>query len=75
MNCPECESNHLKIYDSRHIDNYVIRKRKCEECGDKFFTIESYLTQEQLDEIEILRKGNAYDHREHHVQDSHPVGQ
>jgi transcriptional regulator NrdR family protein len=56
MNCPECQSSDLKIYDSRHIGDYVVRKRKCSDCGDKFFTIEGYMSEEELAEIENLKK-------------------
>jgi len=57
MNCSECQSSRLNIYDSRHIGDYVVRKRKCLDCDEKFYTIESYLTEEQLEEIEKLKRG------------------
>jgi transcriptional regulator NrdR family protein len=70
MNCPECESSRLNIYDSRHLGDYVIRKRKCLDCDEKFYTIESYLTEDQLEEIENLKKGQNHDCGHHHLQES-----
>jgi transcriptional regulator NrdR family protein len=56
MRCSECESDKLKIYDSRHVGDYVVRKRQCVSCGDKFFTIETYMSEEQLAEIEAMKQ-------------------
>jgi len=58
MNCEECGSSRLHIYDSRHVGDYVVRKRKCLACEDKFYTIESYMTKEELEMIENLKKEN-----------------
>ena len=58
MNCAECGSNRLHIYDSRHVGDYVVRKRKCLACEEKFYTIESYMTEEELEMIENLKKEN-----------------
>jgi transcriptional regulator NrdR family protein len=57
MNCPECESSKLNIYDSRHIGNHVVRKRKCLACDERFYTLESYMSEEELAEIESIRLG------------------
>ena len=75
MNCAECSSNRLKTYDTRHIKDYVVRKRRCEDCGDKFFTIETYLTEDHLQELEILKRGHYHDCRNHHVQEGAGVDQ
>ena len=56
MNCPECQSSDLKIYDSRHIGDYVVRKRECLSCNEKFYTIETYMSEEDLLEIEAIKK-------------------
>ena len=39
MNCPKCNSNQICVYDSRN-KKYVIRKRKCLICGNRWKTIE-----------------------------------
>jgi len=57
MKCAECESTKLKTYDTRQIGDYVVRKRRCEDCGDKFYTIETYMSEEQLAEVEAIRLG------------------
>lgn len=59
MNCPECESSKLNIYDSRHVGNYVVRKRRCVACDERFYTLESYMSQEELDEIENIKREPA----------------
>lgn len=56
MICVDCGSPKLAIYDSRHVHNYVVRKRKCLSCEEKFYTIESYMTEEELLEIEAIKK-------------------
>lgn len=56
LNCSECQSNRLNIYDSRHVFDYVIRKRKCLSCDHRFYTVETYLTEEELLDIEAMKK-------------------
>jgi transcriptional regulator NrdR family protein len=56
MNCPECQSSKLNIYDSRHIGDHVVRKRKCMACDERFYTIESYMSAEELEAIEAIRR-------------------
>ncbi len=56
MNCADCGSPRLATYDSRHIGEHVVRKRKCLACEERFYTIESYMTEEELANIENLRK-------------------
>lgn len=58
MNCADCGSTRLHIYDSRHIGDHVVRKRKCLACEERFYTIESYMTEEELANIESLRKSH-----------------
>lgn len=59
MNCADCGSSRLHIYDSRHIGDHVVRKRKCLACEEKFYTIESYMTEEELEVIENLKREKA----------------
>ena len=55
MKCSECRGSKLKTYDTRHIGDYVVRKRECCGCGDKFLTIESYMSEEELELIESIK--------------------
>lgn len=56
MKCPECDHEKLLTYDSRRIGNHVVRKRKCVACDERFYTLESYMSEEELAEIEAIRK-------------------
>lgn len=56
MNCADCGSTRLATYDTRHVGDYVVRKRKCLACEERFYTIESYMTEEELANIENLRR-------------------
>ena len=42
MKCPKCGSEKLKVIDSRNADNInaVRRRRECEDCGERFSTLE-----------------------------------
>lgn len=42
MKCPKCGSERLKVIDSRNADNVnaVRRRRECEDCGERFSTLE-----------------------------------
>jgi transcriptional regulator NrdR family protein len=50
MNCPHCDGKRLAIYDSRHTQYDVIRKRRCLSCEFRFFTLERYMTEEEFDD-------------------------
>lgn len=63
MNCADCGSSKLSIYDSRHIGSHVVRKRKCLSCEEKFYTIESYMSEEELAEIEAIKKEQTHEIR------------
>lgn len=52
MNCPNCEGKKIAIYDSRHTQYDVIRKRRCLVCEFRFYTIEGYMTAEQLEAVQ-----------------------
>ena len=39
MTCPMCNGD-TKIVDSRKNNDYVVRYRKCKDCGYRFATIE-----------------------------------
>jgi len=42
VKCPKCGSERLKVIDSRNADNVnaVRRRRECEDCGERFSTLE-----------------------------------
>lgn len=42
MNCPNCDEK-AKVLDTAVFDGVVYRKRKCQWCGLKFFTIEDMI--------------------------------
>ena len=57
MKCTHCNHTKLATYDTRHVADFVVRKRKCMSCDERFYTIESYMSEEQLEDIENLRRG------------------
>ena len=57
MKCSECRGDNLKTYDTRHIGDYVVRKRRCVDCDEKFYTVESYMTEEELEVIQQVERG------------------
>ena len=40
--CPDCGSSNIRVYDTVGVkaDRRLIRKRRCEECGCKWQTVE-----------------------------------
>lgn len=40
--CPDCGSSNIRVYDTVGVkaDRRMIRKRKCEECGCRWQTVE-----------------------------------
>lgn len=63
MNCADCGNSKLAIYDTRHIGDYVVRKRKCLKCDEKFYTIESYMSEEELATIEEIKREKSHEVR------------
>jgi len=59
MKCPACDSTKIHTYDTRHVDNMVVRKRRCINCEDRFYTLEQYMTEDELKEVQELRRGNG----------------
>ena len=57
MNCPECEHTVLHIYDSRKMCGGVLRKRKCNGCGFRFYTFESVMSEEEFEDLQLRRRG------------------
>lgn len=51
MQCRKCASKNTSVIDSRETNGTRRRRYKCEYCGDKFSTLESY------SDIAIYRDG------------------
>ena len=56
MNCPNCHGYKLSIYDTRHTRETVMRKRRCLKCEYRFYTVETYMTEEELEYLQHERK-------------------
>ena len=58
MRCVKCQSENVRIIDSRLSDGNTIKRRRwCEDCGNKFTTIEI-----QMDTYNALKiKGTRLD--------------
>lgn len=64
MKCPACDSNKIHTYDTRRVDDKVVRKRRCTVCDERFYTLEQYMSEEELEEIqELKRKQIVHDAR------------
>lgn len=59
MKCPACDTTKVATYDSRRVENMVVRKRKCLVCDERFYTLEQYMSEEELEEIQQLRRSNG----------------
>lgn len=56
MNCPNCNGKRLSIYDTRHTFEAVMRKRRCLSCEYRFYTVENYMSEEELEQLQEERK-------------------
>lgn len=59
MKCPACDSTKIHTYDSRRVKDRVVRKRKCMVCDERFYTLEQYMSEEELEEIQQLRRSSG----------------
>lgn len=59
MKCPNCASTKIHTYDTRRVEDKVVRKRKCIGCDERFYTLEQYMSEDELEEIQEIRRGNA----------------
>lgn len=57
MNCPYCNSENLKVTDSRPVpnDNSIRRRRECIDCGMRFTTFEAI----QHTSITVVKKDGS----------------
>lgn len=44
MICPRCGSMNVRVVNSKTSSKDVVRKRKCSECGKRFYTIETMIS-------------------------------
>jgi transcriptional regulator NrdR family protein len=56
MRCPECNSDKLKVTDSRYYDSGVLqntkkRKRLCKDCNHSFTSFELCYTIEEIEKV------------------------
>jgi len=61
MKCPACANNKIATYDTRRIEDMVVRKRKCLACDERFYTLEQYMSEEELEEVQQLRRKQIHD--------------
>ncbi len=73
MNCPNCNGKRLSIYDTRHTFEAVMRKRRCLSCEYRFYTVENYMSEEELEQLQEERKQLAKQIL-HNVSDDTPAG-
>jgi hypothetical protein len=59
MKCPACDSTKIITYDTRRVEEKVVRKRRCTGCSERFYTLEQYMSEDELEEIQEIRRGNA----------------
>lgn len=64
MKCTDCGSIKVITYDTRRVEDKVVRKRRCTDCDTRFYTLEQYMSEDELEEIqELRRKQTVYDPR------------
>jgi hypothetical protein len=59
MQCPSCRNTKIHTYDTRRVEDKVVRKRKCTVCDERFYTLEQYMSEDELEEIQEIRRGSA----------------
>jgi len=57
MQCPSCRNTKIATYDTRRIEDMVVRKRKCLACDERFYTLEQYMSEDELEEIQETQRG------------------
>jgi transcriptional regulator NrdR family protein len=63
MQCPSCRNTKIATYDTRRIEDMVVRKRKCLACDERFYTLEQYMSEDELEEVQEIRKKQIHDPR------------
>ena len=61
MQCPSCSNTKMATYDTRRVDTMVVRKRKCLACDERFYTLEQFMSEEELEEVQELRRKQTPD--------------
>lgn len=60
MKCTDCGSAKVHTYDTRRIEDKVVRKRRCFDCDTRFYTLEQYMSEDELEEIQELRRKQTH---------------
>jgi len=63
MQCPSCGNTKIATYDTRRVELMVVRKRKCLACDERFYTLEQFMSEEELEEVQEIRKKQIHDPR------------
>ena len=61
MQCPSCSSTKILTYDTRRVEDKVVRKRRCTNCEERFYTLEQYMAEEELEEVQELKRKQTVD--------------
>ena len=61
MQCPSCSSTKILTYDTRRVEDKVVRKRRCTNCEERFYTLEQYMSEEELEEVQELKRKQTVD--------------
>lgn len=60
MKCPECKGA-VHVVETRNVrTTNVFRLRECKECGHRFFTLESIMTEEHAKYDQFMRDWLRY---------------
>ena len=60
MKCTDCGSVKVITYDTRRVEDKVVRKRRCTDCDTRFYTLEQYMSEDELEEIQELRRKQTH---------------
>jgi len=56
MNCPNCKSDNTSVVDTRSRKTYMYRRRKCEDCKEKFTTWELIVSKKWEEFFKLTQK-------------------
>ena len=57
MYCPKCKSCQITVYDTRNTRKGTRRRRKCLECGERFTTYETLVSDKPKKQFVICGNG------------------
>ncbi len=59
MRCPECQSDRVRVLDSRAAPGGVRRRRQCRVCRYRWSTIETTIHESAADVMDAIRDAGA----------------